>query len=169
LAASAFIGAVFLAGDARRFQAPDLVAYFTRRTLIATTVFLLVGAGTLVVLRFDARYIFDGLWRDWSLGFTIATPALAVVTAILVLRDVPVVPRLSAIATVGSIVYAWGLAKHPYMLPTSVTVEQAAAAPDTLRWLLIVIGVALVLVLPPLAVLYRLDLRGALEPDHHTK
>ncbi|KJY43205.1 cytochrome BD oxidase subunit II, partial [Streptomyces sp. NRRL S-444] len=52
----------------------------------------------------------------------------------------------------------------PYLIPTSLTVDQAAGASTTLRWLLLVTVIAMVLVGPPLVLLYRLDTSGALQP-----
>ena len=56
------------------------------------------------------------------------------------------------------------LAMRPYLLPTSLTVAQAAGATPTLRWLMWVTLIAVVLVGPPLVLLYRLDTRGTLQP-----
>ncbi|MFF1442399.1 hypothetical protein [Streptomyces sp. NPDC058295] len=62
------------------------------------------------------------------------------------------------------VVVAWGLAQRPYLIPTSLTVSEAAGATTTLRWLLLVTAIAVVLVGPPLVLLYRLDTAGALQP-----
>lgn len=59
---------------------------------------------------------------------------------------------------------AWGVAQRPYLVPTSLTVQDAAGASATLQWMLIVALVALVLIGPAVTVLYRLDTRGVLEP-----
>jgi cytochrome bd ubiquinol oxidase subunit II len=170
LAATAFIGAVFLTADAHRFEAPDLVDYFRRRSVLSAAGFVVVGAVSVAVLRADAPHIFRGLWGGWGLVFTLAAPLAAVATAVLVLHGTSSirrsVSRLTAIAAVGSAVFAWGVAQRPYLLPPTMTIEEAAASPPTLHWLLIVIGVAIVLVTPALALLYRLDVRGELEADH---
>ena len=63
-------------------------------------------------------------------------------------------------------VLAWGMAQRPYLLPTTLTVQAAAGDPDTLRWLIIVTVVAVILVGPALALLYRLDLTDRLAADH---
>jgi cytochrome d ubiquinol oxidase subunit II len=65
---------------------------------------------------------------------------------------------------VALVVGAWGLAQRPYLIPTSLTVSQAAGASTTLRWLMLVSVIAVVLVGPPLVLLYRLDTVGALQP-----
>lgn len=72
--------------------------------------------------------------------------------------------EVTAIGSVALVVVAWGLAQRPYLIPTSLTVSQAAGASTTLRWLMLVSIIALVLVGPPLVLLYRLDTRGALQP-----
>jgi len=63
-------------------------------------------------------------------------------------------------------VLAWGMAQRPYALPTTLTIQAAAGDPDSLRWLLVVTGVAVVVVGPALALLYRLDLTDRLAADH---
>lgn len=64
---------------------------------------------------------------------------------------------------VASAVIAWGMAQRPYLIPTSLTVADAAGAPATLTWLAIVTLVALVVVMPAVALLYWLDTHGELE------
>ena len=59
-----------------------------------------------------------------------------------------------------SIVWGWGIAQHPYLLPQVLTVHDAAAPSATLTALLIVFGVAIVLVLPSIALLFTLAQRN---------
>ena len=164
-AATAFIGAVFLQQDARRFAGAGLVEYFRRRALGSAAVMLLVGIAGLVVLRYDARYVFDGLLRGSGLAFVILALASAMVTVVLVARDTSRGVRVAAVATVGSTVFAWGLAQRPYVLPTTLTVQEAAGNPHTLWWLVFVTVVAVLLVVPALAILYRLDTTGRLPAE----
>lgn len=72
--------------------------------------------------------------------------------------------RITAVGSVALVVVAWGLAQRPYLIPTSLTVSRAAGASTTLRWLMLVTVIAVVLVGPPLVLLYRLDTRGVLQP-----
>jgi cytochrome d ubiquinol oxidase subunit II len=55
------------------------------------------------------------------------------------------------------------MAQRPYLVPTSLTVADGAGADTTLRWLGLVTLVALVVVLPAVALLYWLDTHGELE------
>jgi cytochrome d ubiquinol oxidase subunit II len=164
--ASAFVAAVFLTSDARRYGDPDLQVYFRRRTVLAGGALLAVAAIGLIVLRFDARYVFDGLFRGWGLVFVLATVVATVGTVWLVRGGHHVGSRVGAIGAVASMVLAWGMAQRPYLLPTSLTIDAGAGDPDSLRWLIIVTAVAVVVVTPALVLLYRLDLTDRLAADH---
>ncbi|MFH9553815.1 cytochrome d ubiquinol oxidase subunit II [Streptomyces sp. NPDC051445] len=164
VAATAFLGAVFLTADARRFDATDLVGYFRLRawcSLVVLGVLALVG---LAVTRDDARYVHDGLTSGIGLVLVLIAVACALATAALLHRTATGWARITAVAGVALVVVAWGLAQRPYLIPTSLTVSEAAGATTTLRWLLLVTAIAVVLVGPPLVLLYRLDTAGALQP-----
>ena len=64
-----------------------------------------------------------------------------------------------------TVLVAWGVAQWPYMLPETLTVDQAAAASTTLHWVIVVFGIAIVVVVPLLALLYVLDQRSRLEEE----
>ncbi|WP_369244009.1 cytochrome d ubiquinol oxidase subunit II [Streptomyces sp. R41] len=164
VAATAFLGAVFLTADARRFGATDLVGYFRLRawgSLGVIAVLALIGLG---VTHDDARYVYDGLTSGIGLVLVILAAVSALATAGLLFRFATGWARLTAAASVALVVFAWGLAQRPYLIPTSLTVSQAAGASTTLRWLALVTLIAIVLVGPALVLLYRLDTRGALQP-----
>ncbi|MFE5083320.1 cytochrome d ubiquinol oxidase subunit II [Streptomyces mirabilis] len=164
VAATAFLGAVFLTADARRFDAPDLVGYFRLRawcTLVVLAVLAVVG---LAVTHDDAPYVYDGLTGGIGLVLVLIAVVSALTTAWLLYRVATGWARVTAIGSVALVVVAWGLAQRPYLIPTSLTVSQAAGAATTLRWLMLITVVAVVLVGPPLVLLYRLDTRGALQP-----
>jgi cytochrome d ubiquinol oxidase subunit II len=166
VAGTAFLGAVYLTGDAGRFDAPDLVGYFRRRAVASAAALLAVQAASLAVLRSDAGYVFGGLAHGWALGFAVLTVVATAGTAALVGRRPRWATRITAVVAVGSAVFAWALAQRPYLLPTTLTIEQAAGDRQTLRWLVVVAVVALALVVPTLALLYRLDITARLVAEH---
>ncbi|MFI8363669.1 cytochrome d ubiquinol oxidase subunit II [Streptomyces sp. NPDC085612] len=161
---TALLGAVFLAADAVRYEAPDLHAYFRRRALAALGAVAVLGAVTLAVAHADAPHLWHGLSHGAGLFFLVVSVLATVVTGWLLLRTSGAWSRVSAVAVMGAAVLAWGLAQRPYLIPGRLTVAEAAGAPSTLHWLVIVTAVAVVLVFPAVAVLYRLDTRGDLEP-----
>lgn len=164
VAATAFLGAVFLTADARRFGETGLVGYFRLRawgSLGVIAVLALIGLG---VTHDDARYVYDGLTSGAGLVLVLLAAVSALATAGLLYRLATGWARLTAAAAVVLVVFAWGMAQRPYLIPTSLTVSEAAGASTTLRWLALVTLIALVLVGPALVLLYRLDTRGALQP-----
>ncbi|MGI5379912.1 cytochrome d ubiquinol oxidase subunit II [Streptomyces sp. CA-251387] len=164
IAATAFLGAVFLCSDARRFGADDLVDYFRRRALLAFAAVVVLALIGLPVTHDDARYVWEGLTGGPGLLLIILAAVCGLATVLLLLRRSYGWSRHTSAASVALTVGAWGFAQRPYLLPTSLTVTEAAGAAHTLRWLAIVTVVAIVLVGPALVLLYRLDTQGALQP-----
>ncbi|MFK0259411.1 cytochrome d ubiquinol oxidase subunit II [Streptomyces sp. NPDC090445] len=162
--ATALLGAVFLAADAVRFEAPDLHAYFRWRAVAALAALAVLAVVTLFVTHGDAPHVWHGLTHGAGLFFVIVAGVATLVTAWLLLRTSGAWSRVSAVGIVASAVLAWGMAQRPYLIPRSLTVAEAAGAPATLHWLVIVTLVAVVLVFPAVVLLYRLDTHGTLEP-----
>ncbi|WFB10380.1 cytochrome d ubiquinol oxidase subunit II [Streptomyces sp. LX-29] len=163
VATTAFLGAVFLAADARRFDAPDLDGYFRRRALAALAAVAVLAVITLGVTHDDAPHVWHGLTRGVGLLFVIAAALATVASAWLLLRPSAAWSRVTAVGVVASAILAWGMAQRPYLIPPSLTVAEGAGAPTTLRWLVFVTLVAVVLVFPAVALLYWLDTHGELE------
>ncbi|MGY3205706.1 cytochrome d ubiquinol oxidase subunit II [Streptomyces sp. TE5632] len=163
IAATAFLGAVFLCSDARRFGADDLVDYFRVRALFAFAAVVVLAIVALPVTHDDARYVWEGLTEGWGLLLVVLAAVCGLATVLLVLRRSHGWSRYTSVASVALTVGAWGFAQRPYLLPTSLTVAEAAGAAHTLRWLVIVTVIAIVLVGPALVLLYRLDTMGELE------
>ncbi|POX46403.1 cytochrome BD oxidase subunit II [Streptomyces sp. Ru71] len=163
VATAALLGGVFLAADARRFGAPDLDGYFRRRALAALGSVAVLAVITLVVAHGDAPHVWHGLTHGVGLFFVVVAAVGSLATAWLVRRPSGAWSRIAAVTVVASAVIAWGMAQRPYLVPTSLTVADGAGANTTLRWLGLVTLVALVLVLPAVALLYWLDTHGELE------
>ncbi|MER7948578.1 cytochrome d ubiquinol oxidase subunit II [Streptomyces sp. NPDC096079] len=163
IATTAFLGAVFLTGDARRFDAPDLVGYFRHRALSTLGALTVLSVITGFVTHEDSPYVWHGLSHGLGLLFVVVAGVAALATAWLLLRTPGTWVRVTAVGVVASAVIAWGMAQRPYLVPTSLTVADAAGAPATLTWLAIVTLVALVLVVPAVVFLYWLDTHEELE------
>ncbi|MFD5436674.1 cytochrome d ubiquinol oxidase subunit II [Kitasatospora sp. NPDC127067] len=164
VAATAYLGAVFLTADARRFGADDLVRYFRFRALCSLGAIVVLAVIGIPVTHHDAEYVWHGLTHGAGLALVILAALAAALTALLLARREYRWCRYTSVAGVALTVAAWGLAQRPYLLPTSLTVAQAAGAAQTLRWLAIVTVIAVVVVGPALVLLYRLDTLGDLEP-----
>ncbi|MFG1664175.1 cytochrome d ubiquinol oxidase subunit II [Streptomyces sp. Y7] len=163
IATTALLGAVFLAADARRFEAPDLDGYFRRRGLGALAAVAVLAVITLFVTHDDAPHVWHGLTHGVGLVFVVLAAVATLATGGLLLTASGSWSRVTAVAVVASAVIAWGMAQRPYLIPTSLTIAEGAGAPGTLRWLGVVTLVAVLLVLPAVVLLYWLDTHGELE------
>jgi cytochrome d ubiquinol oxidase subunit II len=159
---SAYLAGVFLVADARRRDDADLEAYFRRRALwagLATGALALVG---LAVLHADAGYLFDGL-TGRGLPVVLLSVICGLSTLVLLARGSVRRARVLAAGAVAAIVVGWGVAQHPYLLPTTLTLAAGAAPAGTLAALTVVTIVAALLIGPSLALLFVLDQRSRLE------
>jgi cytochrome d ubiquinol oxidase subunit II len=150
-----YIAAVFLLDDSRRAGDDQLALYFQRRAIGAGVVAGGVAAVGLVVLRIDARYVFDGL-VDEGLPLLIVSVALGLLTLAGLLRGWKRGLRPLAIGAVVAVVAGWAVAQYPYLLPQTLTVEAGAGADGALTATIWVFVAALVVVGPSIALLYRL-------------
>jgi len=159
------LAAVFLAGDAGRAGQPDLVRAFRTRALATGALAGVVAIGGLLVLRSDARDLFDGLTSGGGLACVIVSAIAGVLTQVLVWMERYGLARLTAGAAVAAITVGWALAQSPYLLPPKLTLDQAAASDATLTAVLIALAIGALVLVPSLVYLYRLVLRGTLDQE----
>ncbi len=161
---SAYLAAVFLVADARRRGDAELEAYFRRRALAAG---LITGAMALVgiaVLHADAAYLYEGL-TSRGLPLVLLSVACGALTLLLLARGSAQRARMLAAGAVAAVVVGWGVAQHPYLLPTTLTIASGAAPAGTLTALIAVTVAAVALIGPSLGLLFVLDQRSRLEAE----
>jgi cytochrome d ubiquinol oxidase subunit II len=163
VASGAYLAAVFLIGDARRAGNQELQPYFAQRALLAAAVAGVAAAFGLVELHAEARYVFDRLTSEGlPLVILSALCGIGVLSILLASARRPEHPpsrllRPLAGGAVIAVIWGWGVAQFPYLLPTSLKITEAAAPPDTLATVVVVFIVAAILVLPALGLLYWLS------------
>jgi cytochrome bd ubiquinol oxidase subunit II len=167
VAAGAYVAAVFLAADAVRAGLPDLVAAFRARALGAAGVAGLLAVGGLLVVRSDARELYDGLTSGTALGAVIVSALVGLVTLWLLWTNRFEVARYTSALAVGATLAGWALAQQPDFLPGAVTVKEAAAGDATLAATLGVLVVALLVIVPSMALLFRLSVQDRLKEPFH--
>ena len=163
VAATAFSGAAFLVGDARRYRATELVGYFERRVIAAGVVLIAVGTVALAVIEFEAPSLLRSMLTGPGLAFAATTMILTPAVMVLMWRSAYRWYRIATVVAVGSMVFAWGFAQSPYLLPGRLTIGQAVAPGPTQALLAIVTVALVVLIAPSLFLLYYLDQKNSLE------
>ena len=141
VATSAYLAAVFLVNESRRAHLSDLERYFATRAVAAAIVAGVLAVVGLILTRSDATYVYDGLIprrtaaRDRldRLRNRSARPPAKTSTA---------VSARSPLGAVAAMIWGWGVAQYPYLLPRTLTISEAAAPSATLTSILIVFGVA---------------------------
>lgn len=166
VAATAFSGATFLVGDARRYGAPELLDYFRSRTIAAAVALIVTGTAALAVIAAQAPDLLKAMLTGKGLPFALVTMVLTPVVAFLVWRGIYLWYRVLAVGAVGSLVFAWAFAQSPYLIPGRVTIEQAVAPQPTQILLLIVTAVLVLVIVPSMGLLYYLDQKGSLESTY---
>jgi cytochrome d ubiquinol oxidase subunit II len=164
VATGAYLAAVFLVSDARRFGDADLIGYFAVRARAAAIVAGALAVAGIFALRADARYVYDGLTGD-ALPLVLASLVCGAAALALLWRGERRGVRPLAVAAVVAVIWGWGVAQYDYLLPKTLTIEAGAAASETLTVLLVIFGLAVVIVLPALGLLFALDQRSLLEEE----
>ncbi len=162
VASGAYLAAVFLIGDARRAGESGLEDYFARRALAGAAVAGALAVGGIFALRADARYVYDGLIGE-GLPLVALSAACGLAVLAMLLRGAGRGLRPLAAGAVVAVIWGWGVAQYPYLLPTSLKISDAAAPEATLLAVLVVFTIAAVVVLPSLGLLYWLTQRDYLE------
>ena len=162
-----YIAAIFLAADAARAAMPDLVEAFRKRALGSAVVAGALAVAGLVVVESDAPDLFDGLTSGAGLAMVIASALAGAVTLGLVWTRRFEPARYSAGVAVGAVIAGLALAMSPYFLPGELTFDDAAAGDPTMIATLIAVALALCVIVPSLAYLYRLKLRGEVGMEFH--
>ena len=165
VATSAYLAAIFLVGDSRRAGDRAMELYFEKRALIAGAVAGIFAVVGLIALHSEGHYVYHRLLHQGlPIVIVSAVCGLAALAALLLGNRLLLRP-LAALAVVAVI---WGAftAMFPYLLPTSMTISEAAAPDATLSAIFVIFGIAIVLVLPALFLLYFLAQSDMLEHDH---
>jgi len=159
VATSAYLAAVYLAADAARRNERDLERAFRVRALAAGVVAGALALVGIIVVRGDARALYDELVSGRALPAVIVSALAGLATLALVYRRRFEAARYSAALAVAAVVAGWALAQWPTILP-GLDVRHAAAPHDTLVAVVIAVLGGGAIVFPSLALLFRLTLAG---------
>jgi cytochrome d ubiquinol oxidase subunit II len=160
---AAYTAAVFLVRDSGAAGDQELRDYFERRALAAAVIAGIAAAVGVIALRADARYVYDGLTSWPGIALVVVSGVCGLVALGLLVSGRNYGLRVAAVGAGTAVIWGYFAAAFPYLLPTSLTISEAAAPSATLTAVMIVFGAAVVLVIPSLALLYTLSQRQTLE------
>jgi cytochrome bd ubiquinol oxidase subunit II len=162
----AYLAAVYMAADSVRAGVGELAGAFRARALGAGVLLGVVALGGILVLRSDARALYDGLTSGGGLVMVLLSAVAGVATLWLVWSRRFGPARVSAAAAVTCITVGWALAQSPDLLPGQLTLDEAAAPDAVLTAVLVTAGLGFIVLVPSLWYLYRLVLRGQLDQEY---
>ena len=151
----AFLAGTFLTADAERSGRESLAAALRRRALWVGVITGVVVFAALVPIQHDAPTLSAGLIGRAAPLIVLSALAGSATLWLLWARRFSMA-RFTAVLAVLSVISGWGVAQYPWLLVDQVTIAGAAGAPATLRALLVAVGLAGVVVVPPLLYLLRL-------------
>ncbi|HEX4832797.1 MAG TPA: cytochrome d ubiquinol oxidase subunit II [Trebonia sp.] len=167
VAACAYLAAVYLTSEASRRGNGPLRAYFARRAIAAGVVAGALSLAALATLHDASRLFYDRL-TGRAVPLVIAAGAcgllvVALLAAALLRGRRPRGLRLVAAAGVAAVIWGWGVAQYPVLLPgTGVTLSNAGAPHQTLVAVIVIFIIAALVIGPSFALLYRLQGRRLL-------
>jgi cytochrome bd ubiquinol oxidase subunit II len=165
VATSAYLAAVFLVGDTRRAGDREMERYFKNRALAAGAVAGIFAVVGLIALHSEGHYVYNRLVHE-GLPLVIVSAVCGVGMLVVLVSGGRFLLRPLAAGAVVAVIWGWFVAQFPYLLPTTLKISQAAAPDATLSAIFVIFGIAVVVVLPALLVLYVLAQGDVLEHDH---
>jgi len=171
VAACGYLAAVYLVGEAERRADQPMRSYFTRRAQAAALLAGALSLAALAALHTANPPLYARLTgRALPLVIAAGTCGLAVIALLAAgprgrLRPGRWAGLIRVIAALGvaAVVWGWGVAQYPVLLPgTTVTLSNAGAPDSTLVAIVVLSIIAALLIGPPFALLYTLQGRRPL-------
>jgi cytochrome d ubiquinol oxidase subunit II len=161
--ACGYLAAVYLIGEAARRDDHRMQTYFTRRAQLAAVLTGALSLGTLAELHSTDPTLYTRL-TGRALPLVILAGVCGVAVLALLTAGRPRGVRVLAALGVAAVVWGWGVAQYPVLLPgTGVTLSNAGAPEATLTAIVVLFVALVVLIGPSFVLLFALQGRQLLE------
>jgi cytochrome bd ubiquinol oxidase subunit II len=169
VAVCAYLAAVFLTQEAGRREDHRLRRYFARRAAVAGAISGALALATLLELHTSNPALFHGLTnRALPLVIISAACGFAVIALLATGRSQALRPL--SVLGVAAVVWGWGVAQYPTLLPgTGLTLSTGSAPHSVLVTVVVIFVVAALLVGPSFVLLFWLHGRQLLEGESHAE
>jgi cytochrome d ubiquinol oxidase subunit II len=155
LALCAYVAAVFLAWECQARGERGLTEDFRDRALYTGGVVVALSVCVIPLLAHEAPSLARSLFTWRALPVVLTGGVAALVAGFALLRRHMHLARIATVVQIAALLGGWGLAQYPYVLYPSLTLAQAAAPDTTLRFLLVSMPFAALLLGPSLWLLFR--------------
>jgi cytochrome bd-type quinol oxidase subunit 2 len=159
-----YLASVYLTADAQRTSPASLIHAFRLRALGAGSAAGVLALVALVVVHADAPRLWHGLTHGAGIAALLLSGFAGASTLTLVWARRYELARVASAVAVAAVVGGWAIAQRPYLLP-GLTVREAAAGHATLVALVVAMLAGAVVLVPSLALLFTMTLRGRFDAD----
>jgi cytochrome d ubiquinol oxidase subunit II len=160
--ACGYLAAVFLIGEAARRGDQRMERYFTHRAQVAAVLAGALSLATLAELHSSDPTLYTRL-TGRALPLVIVAGVCGVAVLVLLSIGRPRGVRVLAALGVAAVVWGWGVAQYPVLLPgTAVTLSNAGAPEATLDAIVVLFVALVVLIGPSFGLLFALQGRQLL-------
>jgi cytochrome d ubiquinol oxidase subunit II len=162
VAACGYLAAVYLTGEAVRRGDDRMRGYFARRGEAAAVVAGALSLAALAELH-DANPELYGRLTGRALPLVILAGVCGLAVLVLLAAGRQAGLRIIAATGVAAVIWGWGVAQYPVLLPgTAVTLSDAGAPHDTLVAIVVLFVVAVLFIGPSFVLLFTLQGRRRL-------
>lgn len=164
--ACGYLAAVYLSAEAASRDQRQMRVYFARRAQAAAVVAGVLSLATLATVH-DASPAFFAHLTGRALPLVILAGACGLAVLVMLTAGRTKGTRVIAALGVSAVVWGWGVAQYPVLLPgTRVTLTNAGAPEATYAALIVVFVAAALLIGPSFLLLFTLQRRRLLHADH---
>jgi cytochrome d ubiquinol oxidase subunit II len=149
---TAYLAAVYLTADARRTGDERLADAFRLRALVTGVLVGALSLAALLVIQRDAPELFAGL-MGWAWPFVVGSILAGITSLALLIARKFLLVRITAALATTAVIWGWGAAQYPVMLP-GLTVDEAATDPAVLHASLWALGIGGLILVPSLLYLF---------------
>ena len=169
VAVCAYLAATYLTQEASRRGDDRLRRAFARRAGVAGAISGALSLATLPEIHSSNPALYHGLThRALPLVILAAACGLAVLALLATGRSQGL--RALSVLGVAAVVFGWGIAQYPVLLPgTGLTLTTASAPHSVLVTLVVIFVAAVLLVIPSFLLLFSLHGRQLLESEKHAE
>jgi cytochrome d ubiquinol oxidase subunit II len=148
-----YLAAIYLSLESKEREVQN---DFRTRALISGVIVAVFALLVLLLAMRDATILAEELiWSRWSRTLLSGTAVLYVASMIALWSRSFRIARICGAGFIVYVLWGWGLAQFPYVVPDDLTFFDAAAPKATLKLLLIALGAGGVLLFPSFYYLFR--------------